>query len=105
MAYTLEGTELYAIDLAPETEEAEVLRNVCIILSTTLHECPGFRSFGTDNEYLDRNILAAQQVVVRDVVKAVETFEPRAEVESVTLYRDEETGVYRPKVVLNINTE
>ena len=103
MAYTLEGKELFSIDLAPETEREEVLRNVAVILSTTLHECPGYRDFGTDREYLDRNVLAAQQVIVRDVVKAVEEQEPRAVVESVELFRDSETGVYYPRVTLEIN--
>lgn len=106
MAYTIEGTALYDIDLQPKTTADEVVRNVSIILSTTLGECPGWRSFGTKKDFLDKNILAVRPLIIKEVISAVEKWEPRARViDPVELYWDEAHGRLIPKVTIEVRDD
>lgn len=102
MAYTLEGTDVRSLNLAPDTVDTEVVRNVAIILSTVLGECPGWRQFGTAHTYLDKPVTAVRTLLVRDVIEAIETNESRAEVLSVEVYRDDELGKLIPRVTIEV---
>lgn len=106
MAYTIEGTELHNIDLQPNTLADEVIRNVSIIVSTVLGECPGWRAFGTRNDFLDRNILAARPLIIKAVISAVETWEPRARIiDPVELYWDDAHSRLIPKLKIEVKED
>lgn len=103
MQYKITGEDSFQIDLEPETEAAEVLRNVSIIVSTMLGEAPGWRGFGTDMNFLDRNILAARPLIIKEIIRAVEQWEPRAKViDPVELYWDDAKGRLIPKLTIEV---
>lgn len=91
-----------AVDFAPESTVAEVLQNVRTILNTRLGTVPLARDFGITWEHVDMPIPVAKSVMQGVVIDAIEDFEPRANVESVTFDGDGEDGILRPSVIITI---
>ena len=96
------------INFAPGTEVEEILQNVRTILTTCVGTVPLARDFGTSREYIDKPIPVARSLMQTAVIDAIEEFEPRATVESVTF--DESTtdamdGITRPCVIVSIGSD
>lgn len=97
-AITLDG----AVDFAPESETTEILQNVRTILNTRLGTVPLARTFGISWEHVDKPLPVAKSIMQGVVIDAVEEFEPRVKVESVTFDGDGADGILRPSVVISI---
>ena len=97
-----------SVNFAPETEAEEVLQNVRTILSTQIGTVPLHRDFGISWEHIDKPYPVAKQLMMVEVIEAIEKFEPRAKVESVEF--DESTdsameGLLKPRVIVVIGDE
>ena len=97
-----------AVDFAPANETAEILQNVRTILTTLIGSVPMYRVFGLDWELIDIPYPVARALVQSAVIEAIESYEPRARVESVTF--DETVpnvmdGILRPRVIVSIGEE
>lgn len=97
-----------AVDFAPKDETAEILQNVRTILTTLIGSAPMFRVFGLDWELIDTPYPVARALVQSAVIEAIESYEPRARVESVTF--DETVpnvmdGILCPRVIVSIGEE
>ena len=66
-----------------------VLQNIAVILSTPLGSVPMHREFGLDMSFLDMPTPQAEVLMVAPIREAVETWEPRATVLSVTFKKDQ----------------
>lgn len=90
------------IDFNPATEAEEVMQNVRTILSTPKFSVPLDRAFGISGDIIDQPInpdkLASLQ---SEIVTAVQTYEPRAEVLSVAMAGSVD-GVLKPVIEINI---
>lgn len=97
-----------AVDFAPANETAEILQNVRTILVTLIGSVPLFRIFGTSFEHIDEPYPIARALMQSAVIEAIESYEPRARVESVMF---DETlpnamdGILLPRVVVSIGEE
>lgn len=82
----------------------EIIQNVAFILSTFVMSCPLDREFGR-KPYLDGPIDKAIALNNAEIIEAIQTYEPRAQVESVRYDQTAEDamqGILRPiaKVVI-----
>ena len=97
-----------AVDFAPETEAVEILQNVRTILSTRIGTVPLHRDFGISWDHIDKPYPVAKQLMMVEVIEAIEKFEPRAKVESVEFDESTESameGLLKPRVIVVIGDE
>ena len=96
------------INFAPGSETEEILQNVRTVLTTFKGTVPLDRDFGISVEYVDKPLPVAQTLMQAAVIDAIEEFEPRATVESVTFDEnidDAMDGISRPRVIVSIGDE
>ena len=96
------------INFAPDSETEEILQNVRTILKTCIGSVPLDRDFGTSREYVDKPLPVARSLMQSAVIEAINQFEPRATVESVTFddsTEDAMDGISRPCVIVSIGSE
>lgn len=82
-------THQVSVNSAPirlgETDRTRsILQNVSIILRTRLGTCPMYREFGIPQDYLHKPTTVAKSMIFAEIRDAVEAFEPRCNVVSVT---------------------
>ena len=97
-----------AVDFAPANETAEILQNVRTILITLIGSVPMSRIFGIDWEHIDSPYPVARALMQSSVIEAIESYEPRARVESVTFdetLADSMDGILCPRVIISIGEE
>lgn len=61
-----------------------ILQNVSIILRTRRGTCPMYREFGIPQDFLHKPTTVAKSMIFAEIRDAVEAFEPRCNVVSVT---------------------
>ena len=97
-----------AVDFSPETAAAEIVQNIRTILSTRVGTVPLHRDFGISWEHVDKPYPVAKQLMMVEIIEAVEKFEPRAKVESVEFdesVEDAIEGLTKPRVIVSIEEE
>lgn len=95
-----------AVNFAPASVAEEVLQNVRTILLTRIGTVPLHRDFGVSWEHLDKPYPVARALMQATVTEAVESYEPRAQVESVTFadgFEDVMEGLMHPQVTISID--
>lgn len=102
MLYTITAN-IAKINLAPETEEEEVVQNVAMILATPKFSVPLDRGLGLSQRFVDKPLPAAQTMAIAEIIEAVQTYEPRATVENVYFKQGETPGKMIPYVEVSIN--
>jgi phage baseplate assembly protein W len=105
MTHTFTASESPKITLAPATLIEEILQNVSMIVSTAKTTVPLFRDFGLSATFLDRPTPAAEAVLIAEILDAVEMYEPRAEIISVSFSGDASAGKLVPRLEVGINAE
>jgi len=103
MVRTITVDEKFIINLTPATLIEEVLQNVAMIISTVRNTVPLFRDFGISATALDKPTIAAESILIAEIYDAIEMFEPRAEIISVSFVRDETLGRLIPRLEVGIN--
>lgn len=93
---------LTSIDFAPSDELTEVIQNVKTILTTMKYSVPLDRNFGIIADALDAPMPIAKAKISSDIVRAIQTYEPRAKVKSVSFSGDGATGQLTPTVRIEI---
>lgn len=96
------------INFAPETEVEEILQNVRTILATSVGSVPLDRAFGLPYDAVDRPMPVARAIMQSAIIDAIQAFEPRATVRSVSFEEsaaDALDGVSRPRVIISIGDD
>ena len=96
------------VDFAPANETAEILQNVRTILITLIGSVPMSRIFGVDWESIDSPYPVARALMQSAVIEAIESYEPRAQVDSVMFddtVTDSMDGILSPRVIISIGEE
>lgn len=73
-----------AISLGETDRVKSILQNVAIILRTRRGTCPLHRDFGISQDYLHKPTTVAKAMMYAEIRDAVEAFEPRCNVVSVS---------------------
>ena len=76
------------LTLLPETTETEILQNIYCILTTVKGSVPHLRDYGLDSSYLHQPIPIAKASYAAAVADAIDLYEPRVKVQSVTFETD-----------------
>ena len=105
MIHTVTANEAFQISFAPKTLAEEVLQNVATILSTIKNTVPLFRDFGMSATFLDMPMPAAENLMIVEIFDAIQEYEPRAEILSISFVRDELAGKIAPTVEVSINEQ
>lgn len=103
--YSVKANEPMKINLAPATAIEEILQNISMILQTIKNTAPLYRDFGLSGGFIDKPISVAEPLIVSEVYEAVEKYEPRAKIASVSFESDEYTGKLNPCLEVEINGE
>lgn len=90
--------------LMEDSSLESIAQNVALILGTRKGSVPGYRDFGTPQDFIDLPFPAAQVAMVNPIREAVEEFEPRVRVRAVTCTVDE-FGTMTPTVEVTLNAE
>lgn len=93
-----------SIDFYPSTTAAEVLQNVRTIISTPKYSVPLDRFLGIDFSVLDQPVQVAQAKLADDIIRAVNDYEPRAEITSITFTVNSD-GIVFPKVMVKLDDQ
>lgn len=103
MIYIISSDDSTAINLAPSADE-EIVQNVRMIISSSKYDVPLNRNFGLSREYMHKPQNVAELLLVRDVTEAIEEYEPRALIKSVST-ESTELGKIKITVVIEVESE
>lgn len=81
---------------------AAVLQNISIILGTRRGTVPLDRELGLPTDMLDRPISVVRALLIADIREAIEAYEPRAKVTSISFEHNNE-GTLIPTVEVEIS--
>ena len=84
MTYKVDISAPLQISLNEADPIASILQNIAIILKTAQGSCPMFREFGLPQDHISMPVTVAKTMLISEIKLAVEQFEPRAMVLSVT---------------------
>lgn len=104
MSEYIVSSQEYELTFAPVNTVEEVIQNVRMILTTMKGTVPLDRDFGIDATIVDKPLAVVQAQLARDIVNAVNKYEPRARVKNVQ-YEDSSgavNGVLKPIVRIEI---
>lgn len=96
------------VNFAPQTEVEEILQNVRTIIATRVGTVPLDRGFGIPYDAVDAPIAVARAIMQTAIIDAIQAYEPRATVKSVSFDESEADaadGIMRPRVVISIGDE
>lgn len=106
MSYTISTKNTFEITLNEDDPVRSVLQNISIILSTWQNSVPLYRDFGISTEFIDKPVPAAKPLLIASIKEAIEKYEPRATILSVTFDSDNDTpGKITPVLEVEINDE
>jgi phage baseplate assembly protein W len=89
----------------PEAVNA-VLQNIALVLATPKGSVPMYRDFGLPQDFLDKPAPVAKARMIASVREAVEEWEPRATVRSISFEESpQEPGKLMPRVEVEIHVE
>ena len=93
------------VSFCPATVAEEIVQNVRTILATRVGTVPLDRAFGADWDMVDRPLPVAQQLARAAFFDAVQKYEPRAVVETMTFRGDRDgamDGVLVPELTITL---
>lgn len=99
------ASDLEEIDLDPKTEEDEIEQCIAIILNTFQNSVPFMRSFGMSTTHYGKPLTGDENDIVDEVYDQIEKYEPRAALNDVDFYEDQENGSLEIGVNYTIDNE
>lgn len=102
--YQISGKDVTKLTLMAGNTVDSVKQNVAIILRTPRGSVPYYRDFGVPMVFLDKPVNVARTLMLSGVKEAVEQYEPRATVRSITELTVDESnpGILIPTVEVDI---
>lgn len=98
MSIVIRGNEDFVLDPAPPNIEAEIEQNVRVLLATHQYEIPLARQMGLNTDYYGKPLPVAETLLYQSISDAIEEYEPRAEIVSISFEFDNTNGVTIPIV-------
>lgn len=106
MKYRIKADEKMDYQLGETDVVKSVIQNCHLLLNTRKGSIPMYRDFGLDMDFRDRPMLVAQTMMISRVKEALETFEPRANVISITFEQNsKDPGAIIPILEVRINEQ
>lgn len=87
------------LTLAPKTKADATAQELWILLSTIKGECPMYRGFGLNGEYLHQPVNMAQTAMTMAIIEALRKYMPDVEVVNISFKaQDGIAGILNPVV-------
>lgn len=103
MSYSVSAADVLEFQLNEADEIKSILTNIGCLLRTWKGEVPLYRDFGISMEFLDRPLPVARVLLQAEIEDALEAYEPRATLLSVSFAVDESNpGRLIPTVEVDI---
>jgi phage baseplate assembly protein W len=83
------------------SDNAEILRNIKMLLTTPAGTVVFDREFGIDYSILDMPVDAARAKIITEYIYKIEKYEPRAKVKEIS-FQQNASGEFIPKVVIEL---
>lgn len=103
MGYIIDVSEEMEINIEPRTTYEEVMQNLWFLYSSLEYDIPLDRALGMNPVYIDKPMETAKAMAAADIYEKTEKYEPRAEIVNIDFVVDEEQGVLRPVVEVEIS--
>ena len=91
MTYVINLDSEIDLTLEPENEFEATLQDLYVLLHTSIGECPMYREFGIDREYLHMPVNIAKAMLTTVIADAIDKFMPNLDVDEMTFSID---GLY-----------
>lgn len=102
-SYKVSAMESTALELGVPDTVKSVLQAIKIILTTPKGTVPMYRDFGVNMDFLDLPAPGAEQRARMEIREAIEAWEPRARVVSITFSREgQQSGTLIPTVEVEL---
>ncbi len=102
MAFIVDTAKESEINLEPATIYEEVVQNLYFLYSSTEYDIPLDREFGLGGTYIDKPVEAAKALIMTDIYDKTEKYEPRADIVSIVFAADDQKGILRPVVEVEV---
>lgn len=84
----IKATDQRKLTLAPETDADARAQELFILISTIKGECPLYRDFGVDHDYLHMPVNAAQTAYTVAITEALRKYLPDVEINKIRFEYD-----------------
>ena len=102
MTYELD-LEQTTWNLQPQSTAEEIIQCIRCLLATAKGTCFMYRSFGLDASMIDKPINVAKTKFIAEVARAIQTYEPRCRLKSISWQRSEALdGELKPRITIDI---
>jgi hypothetical protein len=91
MVYVIPLNGEMEVTLEPADYESATVQDLYVLLNTAIDECPLYREFGINKDYLHMPVNIAKTLLTTAIVDAIEKFMPNLDVTSVDFNID---GLY-----------
>ncbi len=106
MSYQVKAGEASGFRLNAGDSVEAVLQNIALILATPKGSVPFYRTFGLSQEFLDKPMPVAKARMIAEIREAIEEWEPRATVLSVSFSEDSaQPGRLCPEVEVEVSLD
>ena len=92
--YKIRSDQAGDLTLCENDEVRSVIQNVHMILGTRCGTVPMYRDFGLPMEFIDSPAPVAENILAAEVSEALEKYEPRAKLKSVSAEFDVDGKMY-----------
>lgn len=97
MSYVVTRKTISNIDLAPDTEVAEILQNVQTLINIEKGTIPLDREMGISEKIIDMPIVQAKGKYMNEIFNNIRKYEPRATIGNITFTADL-NGTLQPRI-------
>ena len=99
MVYEISLDSEMELTLKPEDSTSATIQDLYCLLNTALYECPLYRNFGINKEYLHMPVNVAKTMLTSAITDAIEEFMPELDVDDMEFSID---GVYPDRFKVRI---
>lgn len=105
MSYKISLENVPEISLGLSGNDAEIIQNVAVILSTFEGSVPLLRDFGISASPIHRPLNIAKSMMYSNIKEAIEKYEPRVTVKAITFNASDSHKKLKPTVEVEITGE
>ena len=89
MVYVIPLNAEMELTLEPADEASATIQDLYVLLNTALNECPLYREFGINKDYLHMPVNVAKAMLTNAIVEAIDQFMPNLSVDDMSFSIDE----------------
>lgn len=89
MVYVIPLNAEMELTLEPADEASATVQDLYVLLNTAINECPLYREFGINKDYLHMPVNVAKTMLTNAIIEAIDQFMPNLSVDDMSFSIDE----------------